>query len=122
MIKKLLGLAAKRTEDGAFSPSPLSLLLATSAKTDYQPVDFPRQPLTRRKKIIVVFTEESHLKMKNVTVFSTGNHPVESLLPMLHLRNAGFEFEILTPTGKPVQFEMWAMPSKDEAVKGIYQD
>jgi molecular chaperone Hsp31 and glyoxalase 3 len=41
---------------------------------------------------------------------------------MLHLRNAGFEFEIVTPTGKPVVFEMWAFPEKDEAVKAIYKE
>jgi molecular chaperone Hsp31 and glyoxalase 3 len=39
---------------------------------------------------------------------------------MLHLQNAGFEFEIATPTGKPVVFEMWAFPEKDEQVKRIY--
>ena len=30
---------------------------------------------------------------------------------MLHLKDAGFDFNIVTPTGKPVVFEMWAMPS-----------
>ena len=60
--------------------------------------------------------------MKNGKYFSTGNHPVESLLPMLHLRNAGFEFDIATPTGKPAVFEMWAFPKKDEQVKAIYDE
>ena len=41
---------------------------------------------------------------------------------MLHLRNAGFDFEIATPTGKPAVFEMWAMPNKDEAVMGLYNN
>jgi molecular chaperone Hsp31 and glyoxalase 3 len=39
---------------------------------------------------------------------------------MLHLKNAGFDFEIATPTGKPVVFEMWAFPKEDEHVKAIY--
>jgi molecular chaperone Hsp31 and glyoxalase 3 len=60
--------------------------------------------------------------MKNGKFFSTGNHPVEALLPMLHLKNAGFEFEIATPTGKPVVFEMWAFPKKDENVQAIYSE
>lgn len=60
--------------------------------------------------------------MKNGKLFSTGNHPVEALLPMLHLKNAGFDFEITTPTGKPVVFEMWAFPSEDENVKAIYEE
>ena len=41
---------------------------------------------------------------------------------MLHLKNAGFDFEIATPTGKPVVFEMWAFPEKDEHVKAIYNE
>jgi len=39
----------------------------------------------------------------------------------LHLKNAGFNFEIATPTGKPVVFEMWAFPENDEHVKAIYE-
>jgi len=62
------------------------------------------------------------MKMQNGKLFSTGNHPGEALLPMLHLKNAGFEFEIVTPTGKPVGCEMWAFPQKDEHVKAIYNE
>ena len=54
-------------------------------------------------------------------MFSTGNHPVEALLPMLHLKNAGFDFEIVTPNGQPVVFEMWAMPRKDIHVMNLYE-
>ena len=60
--------------------------------------------------------------MQNGKLFSTGNHPVEALVPMLHLRDAGFEFDIATPTGKPVVFEMWAFPKKDEHVKSIFEE
>mgnify|MGYP000123767703 CR=1 FL=1 len=38
------------------------------------------------------------------------------------MKNEGFEFDIATPTGKPVVFEMWAFPEKDEHVKAIYND
>jgi molecular chaperone Hsp31 and glyoxalase 3 len=61
------------------------------------------------------------MTMLNGNLFSTGNHPVEALLPMLHLKNAGFEFEIATPTGAPVVFEMWAMPHGDVAVVGLFE-
>ncbi len=71
---------------------------------------------------LVIFTEQKNMEMKNGKLFSTGNHPLESLLPMLHLKNAGFDFEIATLTGKPVVFEMWAMPGKDEHVKDIYNE
>jgi molecular chaperone Hsp31 and glyoxalase 3 len=60
--------------------------------------------------------------MANGKKFSTGNHPVEMLVPMLHLRNAGFEFEVATPTGAPAVLEMWAFPSEDEHVKAIHDD
>jgi molecular chaperone Hsp31 and glyoxalase 3 len=74
----------------------------------------------KRSKILVVLTEQKKMTMKNGMDFSTGNHPVEALVPMLHLRNAGFSFEIATPTGKPAVFEMWAMPTEDKAVMGLY--
>lgn len=62
------------------------------------------------------------MTMENGKMFSTGNHPVEALLPMLHLKNAGFDFKIATLTGKPVVFEMWAFPNEDEHVKAIYNE
>ena len=34
-----------------------------------------------------------------------------------HLKKAGFDFYVVTPSGKPVIFEMRAMPNKDENVK-----
>ncbi len=60
--------------------------------------------------------------MQNGKMFSTGNHSIEALVPMLHLKNAGFDFEIVTPTGKPVVFKMWAFPEKDGYVKAIYDE
>ncbi len=68
----------------------------------------------------MVCTEERNMTMANGTKFSTGNHPVEMLLPMLHLNNAGFEVDIYTPTGKSVKIEMWAMPQQDKNVQNIY--
>ena len=121
MIKSLFGIAPKQEPDGSFSPSWLALKLATSSTTDYQPVSFTAYS-GRRSKVMVVFTEQKNMTMKNGREFSTGNHPVESLVPMLHLRNAGFEFEIVTPTGQPVVLEMWAMPTKDDTVMGLYNE
>ena len=121
MIKKLLGIAPKLESDGSYSPSRLALKLGTSSKTDFENVSYKKYE-GPRSKILVIFTEQKNLKMKNNKLFSTGNHPVEALLPMLHLRNAGFEFEIATPTGKPVVFEMWAFPNEDEHVQSIYKE
>jgi molecular chaperone Hsp31 and glyoxalase 3 len=121
MLKKILGIAPKLESDGSFSPSKLALKLGTVDKTDYEKISYTKYQ-GKKSKILVIFTEQKNLKMKNGKLFSTGNHPVEALLPMLHLKNAGFEFEIATPTGKPVVFEMWAFPEKDEHVKAIYND
>jgi len=41
---------------------------------------------------------------------------------MLHLKNAVFDIDIITPTGKSVKIEMWAMPKNDENVKAIYSE
>ena len=119
MLKSLLGIAPKEEEDGSFRPSWLALKLATSDVTDYESVSYQRYTGSR-SKILVLFTEQKNMTMKNGKDFSTGNHPVEALVPMLHLQAAGFDFEIVTPTGKPVVFEMWAMPTKDHAVMGLY--
>ncbi len=119
MLKKLLGLAPKLESDGSYSPSKIALKLAVSPTTDFENIAYQKYTGSR-SKILVIFTEEKNMEMKNGKLFSTGNHPVEALVPMLHLQNAGFEFEIATPTGKPVVFEMWAFPSKDEHVNTIY--
>lgn len=121
MLKKILGLAPKLEADGSYSPSKLALMLGTVAKTDFENISYSKYQ-GKKSKILVIFTEQKNMLMKNGKLFSTGNHPIEALLPMLHLKNAGFDFEIVTPTGKPVVFEMWAFPKKDEHVKAIYKE
>ena len=121
MIKRLLGIAPKLELDGSYSPSKIALKLATSDTTDYENIVYDKYK-GKNSKILVIFTDQKNMKMKNGKLFSTGNHPVEALLPMLHLNNAGFDFEIATPTGKPVVFEMWAFPKKDEHVNALYNE
>ena len=62
------------------------------------------------------------MTMANGKRFSTGNHPVEMLLPMMHLVDAGFGIDVVTPTGAPVQIEMWAMPTSDTAVMSFFDE
>ncbi|WP_298987759.1 hypothetical protein [uncultured Campylobacter sp.] len=38
------------------------------------------------KKILIIAADERYLLMDNGTFFSTGNHPVETLVPMYHWR------------------------------------
>jgi len=121
MLKKLLGIAPKLESDGSYSPSKLAIKLGTVSRSDFENITYTKYK-GRRSKILVIFTEQKNMEMKNGKLFSTGNHPIEALVPMLHLKNAGFDFEIATPTGKPVVFEMWAFPEEDEYVKALYNE
>ena len=121
MLKKLFGIAPTLESDGSYSPSKLALKLGTVDKTDFEHISYDKYE-GKKSKILVIFTDQKNMKMQNGNLFSTGNHPVEALVPMLHLKNAGFEFEIATISGKPAVFEMWAFPEKDEHVKAIYEE
>jgi molecular chaperone Hsp31 and glyoxalase 3 len=121
MLKKILGIAPNLESDGSYSPSKVALKLAVPAKTDYTKGTYDKYQGSR-SKVLVIFTEQKNMTMKNGKKFSTGNHPVEAILPMLHLRDAGFEFNIVTPNGKPVIFEMWAMPKEDQDVMNFYNE
>ena len=121
IIKKMLRIAPKIESDGSYSPSPLALKLATKSNTDYDHTTYSNAYKGGKCKVMMVCSEESNMTMRNGKKFTTGNHPVEMLVPMLHLEQAGFDIDIYTPTGKPVKIEMWAMPKKDEAVNNIYK-
>lgn len=107
-------------EDNAFFPSAYSLGQFTSAKSDLGGADYPDAYSAGRWKVLVICSDERYLLMANGTMFSTGNHPVEMLLPMYHLDKAGFDIEIATLSGNPVKLELWALPHKDEGVQSIY--
>ncbi|CAJ0730297.1 hypothetical protein EPIRMAN_GEN20615_14065 [Ralstonia mannitolilytica] len=51
--------------------------------------------------MLLIAADERYLLTANGTFFSTGNHPVETLLPMYHLDQAGFEFDVATLSGNP---------------------
>jgi molecular chaperone Hsp31 and glyoxalase 3 len=108
-------------EQNAFFPSPYSLSQYTSLKTDFDGTIYPKPYTGKKWKVLMIATDERYILMQNGKMFSTGNHPVEMLLPMYHLDAAGFEIEVVTLSGNPVKLEMWAMPDEDEAVRSIYQ-
>jgi molecular chaperone Hsp31 and glyoxalase 3 len=107
-------------EDNAFFPSPYSLSQFTAPKSNLSGADYPNPYKGGRWKILMVGADERYLLTDNGTMFSTGNHPVETLLPMYHLVKAGFDFDVATLSGNPVKFELWAMPSEDKDVKGLF--
>ncbi len=108
-------------DDGTYRPSSLALRLATEKVTNYDSHVYD-DPYQGDQKILMICTEEKAMTMANGKRFSTGNHPVEMMVPMLHLRAAGFDIEIATPTGAGVQIEMWAMPTEDRAVMDLYAE
>jgi molecular chaperone Hsp31 and glyoxalase 3 len=107
-------------EDNAFFPSPYSLSQFTSAKSDLSGADYANPYRGGRWKVLLIGADERYLLTDNGTMFSTGNHPVETLLPMYHLDKAGFAFDVATLSGNPVKFEYWAMPSEDAEVQGLF--
>lgn len=108
-------------EADAWFPSPYSLTQYTSPKTDFDGANYPNAYKGGKWKVLLIASQERYLKMANGEFFSTGNHPVEMLLPMIHLDAAGFDIDIATLSGDPVKFEMWAFPNEDKSVKAIYE-
>jgi len=108
--------------DVYYNPSSFAMKMACSAKTKYSKEKYEQAYSGDNSTILVVCTDNGRMEMKNGKVFNTGNHPIEMLLPMLHLRDAGFtNFEFVTETGGAVVLEMWAFPDKDDNVKELHQ-
>lgn len=110
-----------KAENNAYFPSEYSLSLYTSKVTDFNGFKFEKPYIGKKYKVLMVASDERYVKMKNEKIFSTGNHPVETLLPMLHMHYAGFEIEVSTLSGNSVKLEMWAMPEEDKVVMDIYE-
>lgn len=108
-------------EDNAFFPSPYSLSQYTSPKTDFDGVQHKGAYTAGRWKVLMIATEERYVLLKNGKMFSTGNHPVETLLPLHHLMETGFDVDVATIAGYPAKLELWAMPHEDEAVLATYE-
>lgn len=117
MIKKLLGIAPTKEKNGiGYIPSPLGRKFGVDKVSGYKATNFGGKKYSGEKKVLVLCTEERYFKMTNGKDFSTGNNVQETMVPLMHLVNAGFDFEVVTPTGKPVILEEWSVPIKDEAV------
>lgn len=110
-----------RAEHNAFFPSDYSLTKYTSKVTDFDGFKFDKA-YTGDKKILMIASDERYIEMQNGKLFSTGNHPVEMLLPMLHMHHAGFKIDVATLSGNPVKLEIWALPEEDKAVNEIYNE
>ncbi|MGV0812129.1 glyoxalase III HchA [Mycolicibacterium boenickei] len=110
-----------QAEDNAFFPSPYSLSQYTSLKTDFAGVEHKGAYPEGRWKVLTIAAEERYVLCQNGKMFSTGNHPVEMLLPLHHLMQTGFDVDVATISGYPAKLELWAMPHEDQAVLETYE-
>ncbi|OCB08201.1 protein deglycase HchA [Mycolicibacterium porcinum] len=110
-----------QAEDNAYFPSPFSLSQYTSPKTDFAGVEHPGAYTEGRWKVLMIAAEERYVLCQNGKMFSTGNHPVEMLLPLHHLMQTGFDVDVATISGYPAKLELWAMPHQDDAVLSTYE-
>ncbi|GAA1809499.1 glyoxalase III HchA [Brevibacterium celere] len=108
-------------ENNAYFPSPYSLSQYTAPTTDFDGLGTDETYTGGKWKVLVIATDERYMLMQNETFFSTGNHPVETLLPMYHIAQAGYEIDIATLDGEPGKFEWWAYPKDDEAVTAEWE-
>ena len=92
-----------------------------SKKTDFDGAAGAPRVASGPRKILTIAVDERYLPTDG-GLFSTGNHPVETLVPLMHLRAAGYEIEVATLSGNMAKLEMWAMPAEDEAVKAGYEE
>ena len=118
MIKKILGIAPTKEKNGkGYIPSPVGRRFGVDKISGYTYSDFGGKKYNGDKKVLVLCTEERYFEMTNGKLFSTGNNVQETMVPLMHLVNAGFDFDIVTPTGKLAILEEWSVPVKDEAVQ-----
>lgn len=96
--------------------------MAVPPKTNFKKKNFlgDSQKL-QGKPLLVLCTENHFMTMANDKVFYTGNHLVETLVPLRHVKNAGIELQFVTLTGKAVAIEEWALPQKDQEFLDFYQ-
>ena len=107
-------------EFNAYFPSPFSLSEFTSPTTPIDGDDYP-QPYRGSRKILMIAADERYLPTDTGKLFSTGNHPVETLVPMHHLHQAGFQIDVATVSGNAVKFELWAMPHAQREITDLHR-
>lgn len=122
-FKRMLGIAPTPAPEGTgVIPSPLGLFLGVDKKSGYQEADFAGRSGPGDKKILVLCTQERYLETTNGELFSTGQNVQETAVPLMHWTRAGFDFDVVTPTGAPAILEAWSEPREDTAVLGFMKD
>jgi len=110
----------KEKNGEGYIPSPLGLLLGVDKVSGYRRAE-GENTYTGNKKVLVICTEERYFKMTNGLLFSTGNNVQETAVPLMHLEDAGFDFDVATPTGASAVLEDWSAPKKDKNVMNFLE-
>ena len=97
-------------------------MLGVDKVSGYKKSNFGGKKYTGDKIVLVLCTEERYFEVTNGKLFSTGNNVQETMVPLMHLVNGGFKFEVVTPTGKSAILEDWSIPQKDEAVLSFMRE
>ncbi len=122
LLKRVVGMAPTKEKNGeGYIPSPIGLLLGVANKSGYKPNDI-KSNYKGNKKILVLCTEERYFQLENGKKFSTGNNVQETSVPLIHLSNYGFDFDVVTPTGSPAILEEWSVPKKDRVVNDFMKN
>lgn len=110
-----------KAEFNAYFPSAYSLGKFASSTVEIEGADYAT-PYKGSRKILMIAADERYLPTDTGKLFSTGNHPIETLLPMYHLHKAGFVFDVATVSGNSVKFEFWAMPQEQKEITGLHKE
>jgi len=122
-IKRMFGIAPTPEPDGkGVIPSRLGLYLGVDKKSGYAEADFAGRAYAGDGRVLVLCTEERYLETTNGALFSTGQNVQETAVPLMHLAAAGFDFDVVTPTGAPAILEAWSEPRDDVAVLGFMKE
>lgn len=123
LIKSILGIAPTKEKNGqGFIPSKLGLKLGVDKVSGYQIHHFEKANNQKDKKLLVLCTEDRYFKMTNGVQFSTGNNVQETAVPLMHITNAGIDFDVVTPTGQPAILEDWSVPKEDTNVLNFMKE
>lgn len=123
VITRMLGIAPTPAPEGrGVIPSRLGLYLGVDKKSGYQQADFAGRAYGGDKRVLVLCTQERYLETTNGQLFSTGHNVQETAVPLMHLKRAGFDFDVVTPTGAPAVLEKWSEPREDTAVLGFMKE
>lgn len=119
-VKESMGMEPQKIGDNLYKPSPFVIKTSAAVASKYEPHDYG-STYEGTKKILMIGVEQHELTTGNGKKFFTGNHPVETFVPIAHFDAVGFEIDIATANGESQKFEEWAFGDGDPAIDEMKQ-